>query len=378
MFCRITIPRMSTHYKLYVYSSKNANDINTISKVKAIQPTYVIDEAIAASSKVNGVDSYVIDDIPGITQPTGITYVGPAPNYIPVVEHDAIIGIVSLNRYTYVNKLTLEPLNTNYLGTIIYYSVIAVDETMGTISHLSKVNQVLIDCKYKEASVRHIYSCDNPETSDWVHVGTASWQEDIVIGDINDPPSFAKFGIPFVEKVPQVDGDQIRFDSRPILGNNFGVLEIPNPWQRNNKEFNFRRLKAYKVQSVIGDNYGPMSEPTYQSLLPVSLEKMVILRETDQPMRDIPFAEQQLDGIEVFEVIRKDGVYYDHFKHKALGVNKYTIPLGETTAVFGENSVQNVIKMQISAVPGTRYTFTVYLVDVYGNVSAPTSFAVTT
>ena len=48
MFCRITIPRMSTHYKLYIYSSKSANDINTISKVRVIQPTYVIDEAIGA------------------------------------------------------------------------------------------------------------------------------------------------------------------------------------------------------------------------------------------------------------------------------------------------------------------------------------------
>lgn len=378
MFCRITIPRMSTHYKLYIYSSKNANDINTISKVRAIQPTYVIDEAIAVSKKVNGVDSYVIDDIPDATQPAGVTYVGPAPNYIPAVEHDAVIGVVPINNYTYLNKLTLEPLNTNYVGTVIYYSVIAVDEAMGTISHLSKVNQVLIDCKYKETSVRHIYSCDDLEKDEWVKAGVASWQEDIVIGDTSNAPAFAKYGIPVVETVPQIDGDKTRFDSRPVLCDNFGVLEIQNPWQHNNKEFNFRKLKSYRVQSVIGDNYGPMSEPTYQSLLPVSIEKMVILRETDKPMRDIPFMEQGLNGIDVFEVIRKDGVYYDRAKHKQLGINKYNIPLGETVAVFGESSVQDLIKMQIPAVSGRKYTFTIYLIDVYSNVSAPTSFAIAT
>ena len=378
MFCRITIPRMSSHYKLYVYSSKSATDINTISKVRALQPVYVIDEAVAVSKKVNGIDSYVIDDVPGQAQPAGITYIGPAPNYIPVIEYDTRIGIVPINNYTYVNKLTLEPLNTNYVGTIIYYSVIAVNETMNTISHLSKVGQVLIDCKYKENSVRHIYSCDDPEKEEWVKAGTASWQEEIVIGDIDDMPSFAKFGIPFVETVPQIDGDSVKFDSRPVLTNNFGVLEIQNPWQRNNKEFNFRKMKSYRIQNVIGNTYGPMSEATYQSLLPVSIEKMVILRETDKPMRDIPFIEQQKKDIEVFEVIRKDGVYYDYPKHKSLGFNKYNIPLGETVAVFNESSVQDTIKMQVPATLARKYTFTVYLIDVYGNISAPTSFAVAT
>lgn len=378
MFCRITIPRVSSGYKLYVYSSKNATDINTISKVKSMQPVYVIDEAVAVSKNVNGIDSYVIDDIPGATQPDGITYIGPAPNYIPVIEYDSHIGIVQLNNYTYVNKLTLEPLNTNYAGTIIYYSVIAVNEAMNTISHLSKVEQVLIDCKYKENSVRHIYSCDDLATDEWVKVGVASWQESISIGDLSDKASIAKFGIPFVETVTQIDGSKARFDTRPILGDNYGVLEIQNPWQKNNKEFNFRKMKSYRVQNVIGDNYGPMSEATYQSMLPVSIEKMIILRETDKPMRDIPLSEQYSSEIESFEVIRKDGIYYDQLSHKKLGINKYNIPLGETVAVFNESSVQDLIKMQISAVPGRQYTFSIYLVDVYGKVSAPTSFSVTT
>lgn len=378
MFCRITIPRMSTHYKLYVYSSKNASDINTISKVKNMQPVYVIDEAVALSKNINGVDSYVIDDIPGNSQPAGITYVGPAPNYIPVIEYETRLGVVKINNYTYTNKLSLVPLNTNYIGTIIYYSVIAIDEAVNTISHLSKVEQVLIDCKYEQNSVRHIYSCDDLNEGQWVKVNTASWQENIVIGNLSDKPSLDKFGIPFVETVPQIDADKTRFDSRPTLCDNFGVLEIQNPWQRNNITFNFRKLKSYKVQNVIGNNYGQMSEPTYQSLLPLSIERMVILRETNKPMRDIPLVEQYDTGIDMFEVIRKDGVHYRPSLHRKLGVNKYNIPLGETTAVFNESSMQDLIKMQIPAKPGNKYTFTIYLIDVYGNVSTPTSFGVTT
>lgn len=378
MFCRITIPRMSRHYKLYVYSSTNANNINTIAKIKTIQPTYIIDEAVAVSEMVNDVDSYVIDDIPNAVQPAGITYIGPSPNYIPVIEYDTSVGIVKVNNYTYVNKLALEPLNTNYIGTIIYYSVIGVDEAMNTISHLSKVKQVLIDCKYKDNSVRHIYSCNDLDNPEWVKIGTASWQESIVIGDISDNANIAKYGIPFVETVPQIDIDKTKFDTRPVLCDNFGVLEIQNPWQHNNKEFNYRKLKSFKIQNVIGNNYGPMSEPTYQSLLPVSIEKMVILRETDKPARDIPLAEQYSADIEVFEIIRKDGVYYNHSNHRKLGVNKYNIPLGETVAVFGESSVQDTIKMQVPAEPGRVYNYTIYLIDIYGRSSAPTSFMATT
>lgn len=378
MFCRITIPRMSSHYKLYIFSSKNANDINTISKVRAIQPTYIIDEAIAQSQNINGIDSYVIDDIPGITQPSGITYVGPAPNYIPVIEYDCSIGVIKINNYTYANKLTLKPLNTNYVGTIIYYSVIAVNEAMNTISHLSKVSQVLIDCKYETTSIRHIYSCDDLEQDNWIQVGTASWQEEIIIGDLGDKASLARFGIPFVETVPSINPEKVNFDTRPILSDNFGVLEIQNPWQRNNKYFNFRKLKSYRVQNVIGNNYGPMSEGTYPSLLPVSIEKMVILRKTDSQEIDIPLSEQYTQDVETFEVIRRDGVYYKANEHKKLGINKYNVPLGETLAVFGESSVQDLIKMQIPATLNHRYTYSIYLIDVYGNTSAPTTFTVGT
>ena len=73
MHCRITIPKMSDHYKLYVYSAKTADSINTISKVRAMQPVFIIDEAVAETQTINGKECYVIDDSPFAIQPTGIT-----------------------------------------------------------------------------------------------------------------------------------------------------------------------------------------------------------------------------------------------------------------------------------------------------------------
>ena len=37
-YAKMTIPRVSDHYKLYVYRSRNAEDINTIAKVKELSP----------------------------------------------------------------------------------------------------------------------------------------------------------------------------------------------------------------------------------------------------------------------------------------------------------------------------------------------------
>jgi hypothetical protein len=159
------------------------------------------------------------------------------------------------------------------------------------------------------------------------------------------------------------------------------VLEIPNIWQRNNKYYNYRELKSYKLQNVCDEQYGDFSEPTYQSLLPVSIEKMLILRKTDSSNPDevIPIEYTSLEEkVEVRQVIRKDGIYYNASEHRKLGLNKYNIPLEESIAVFSESSVQDYIKMQVPVLPNHIYSYTIYLFDVYGNVSKPSHFIVTT
>ena len=40
---------------------------------------------------------------------------------------------------------------------------------------------------------------------------------------------------------------------------------VMNPWQKNNVYFNFRKLKSYKIQNVIGEQYGDFSSPSWRA-----------------------------------------------------------------------------------------------------------------
>ena len=47
-------------------------------------------------------------------------------------------------------------------------------------------------------------------------------------------------------------------------------------------------------------------------------------------------------------------------------------------AVFTEGSVQDQIKIQIEALPNHVYSYSIYLIDIYNNVSEPAHFVVRT
>jgi hypothetical protein len=380
MYCaKLTIPKMSDTYKLYVYRSKNAESINTISKIRTIQPTIVIDESTAKAQTINGTEYYVVYDKADFMAP-GVTYNGPVPNLVPVTEYETQVTVVPVNDYTYVNKLVLNELPIKYMGTMLYYSVIGVDEENGLITHLSKVNGVMVDSDYQLNGTRHLYSCDEntgAATDIWNYVSSVSWDEEIKIGDVTDPATMAKFGVPMVEAVNIFSGEEVNASTRPVNSRNFMVLEIPNPWQRNNQKYNYRRMKSYKLQNVCDEQYSDFSEPTYQSLLPVSLEKMLILKKTDPKNPNEIISVNDTD-CEMYQVIRKDGIYYNAKDHRKLGLNKYNIPLEEKIGVFSEGSVQDQIKMQVEALPNHVYAFTIYLFDVYGNISKPAHFVVET
>lgn len=388
MYCaKLTIPRMSNNYKLYIYRSKNAESINTISKVRTLKPVMIIDESICESKNIscNGktLDCYEVYDNPNNTQ-LGVQYIGPNPNIVPVTFYETNVGVVKINDYTYVNTLNFNDLENNHGdNTMMYYSVIGVDEVNNIITHLSKVNGVMIKSEYKKNGVRHLYKCDNYTGSDedkWEYVSSVDWNEILTIGNINDKSTLSRFGIPVVEKVKIFESNKVQASIKPVSVNNFMVLEIPNPWQRNNKEYNFRRLKSYKLCNVENEQYGEYSEPTFQSLLPVTIEKMLILRKIDaeQPTKIIDISEAINKDVETYQVIRKNGIYYNAKEHRKLGLNKYNIPLEEKTAIFNESSVQEKIKIQVEALPTHVYSYTIYLFDVYGNASEPAHFVVNT
>lgn len=374
-YAEIAIPKVMGNLKLYVYCSKNPDSINTISKIKTIRPTLIIDESVAKTHEINGEQCYVAYDNPDLQQ-EGIEYVGPPVNIIPVSEYQTDIKMVKLNEHTYLNQLVLNELPLKYNGTVLYYSVIGVDEASGTITHLSEVRSVLIKVKYKEEGTRHIYSSNDGKT--WNYLEAVAWNENISIGDTTDPSEFQRFGNPFIEDIPIFYKSEVNVSLKPLT-RNFVVLEIPNPWQKNNVYFNFRKLKSYKIQNVIGEQYGDFSSPSYQSLLPVSIEQMVILRQTNKyDVSNIPFTTIEDEETEIWKVIRNEGLYYNRKEHRKLGLNKYNISLGEKLAVFSEGSTQEFIKIQVESKPARQYLYSIYLVDVYGNISNPCDFIVHT
>lgn len=374
-FAQITIPKIDDRYKIYVYASRNAESINTIAKVRTLMPAFIIDQSTARVESAFGKDCFVLCDRGEDYLQPGIVRNGPFINPVPTNEYEPMIDMIMLNNHTFLNQLTLNPLPLKYDGVMAYYSCIGVDEAGGTITHLSEVKGVLVEVDYKGEGTRHLYSSEDGKT--WNFVAAVKWDEEIKIGDKNDLASYDRFGIPVVEKVPIFTKDEVNVSLRPIA-NNFVVLEIPNVWQKNNATYNYRKLKSYKVQNVLGEQYGYFSEPTYQSLMPMPIEKMVILRKEGYDIDTLTLADKDKEDVDTWEIIRNEGLYYNRKEHRPLGLNKYNIPVGERTAVFSEGSVQDEIKIQAESLPAQKYYYAIYLLDAYGNISEACEFVVRT
>ena len=381
----LTIPKIQgfQNVKIFVYRSTNANDINTIAKVSNLIPIIVIDQNFAQTVSINNKECYKVIDEKPENPITGITYNGPEVKLIPVHEYSYDVQLISIDTYTYINELVLSPLNLSKKeGIIFYYSIIGVNQDSNLITHLSKVNGVLVNYISNAMLKRQLWSCDDyndSETDQWKLVSTIPYDEtthNIKIGDITKPLTFEKYGIPVVETVPKIYDVKVSLSS--LYSNTFALLSVQNPWQNNNKEFNSRKLKSYKIRNIFNLSYGQFSTPTYQSKLPVSIEKMVIMMKTNpiDPNDTIGMGDKNADKL---EVIRKNGLYYDSSKHNALGYNQWTIPLeNNKLSVFSETSTQDYINIQISAVPGNLYTFDIYLIDVYYNISEPYHYVLET
>ena len=377
---KITIPKINGYPVLYVYRSTRAENINSIEKIKDMQPIAVINWSSSAT------DEFVFYDAPedygesNYFHPSYVEYIGPLPAPIPITEYATEVSMAKINNFTYANVLTLEPLPIPYNGTMYYYSVIGVDLVNNTMTHLSKVAGVLVDCDYKNGS-RHIYSCEdyNDESSDneWTYVGAASWGEDITIGDVNNQTDIDRFGIPVVEKVPNINADECSINNRFVYTSNTMILEITNPWKNNNERFNYRKLKSYKIQNVYNEMYGEFSYPTHQSLLPVPIERITIMWEAKESDDPCP-VQEETDSIKRMDIIRKDGIFYNMNIHKYLPLNAKDIRLGIKTALYTEKSINDTIQFRLSASPGVRYVFTIYLYDTYNNVSEPTVYVANT
>lgn len=377
---KLIIPKVNEVEKLYIYRSTDANDINTITKVSKLRPVIVIDQSIAKTTVVNNCNCYVLHDMQ--ENINGIIYNGPNVNTVPIIEYETEVNLIMLNSFTPVNELILSPLELNHKeGIVFYYSVIGVNESINTISHLSKVIGVLHPYIERWQTATQVWSCNNytgEQDDEWTLVNTLEYDETndkINIGNVMRPYNIERLGIPVVETVPKIK--EVHASLNSLISNTFMVLEVQNPWQNNNKEFNYRKLKSYKMCNVHTNNFGEFSTPTYQSELPVSIEKMIIVYKENPDNQDtISWNDNTAKKI---EIIRRDGLYYNRLEHKKLGYNLWNIPLeNNKLAVFSESSIQDTINIQISAVAGNLYVFDIYLVDVYENVSENTHYVLET
>ena len=387
MSSKLVIPKINSNkdVKIYVYRSTNADDINTISKISELQPVIIIDQSVAVTRTIDGKKCYLVLDEPNVTEDPGITYIGPSVNTVPITEYETSINLIHINNSTFVNELILTPLElTHSEGIMFYYSIIGVIEDDNQMTHLSKVNGVLIEYISKENLKREVWSCDDYNDSgddEWNLVTTLEYDENkekIEIGNINRDYAISRFGIPMVEEVPKIPLENISINVNSLFSNSYMVLSIENPWKKGNEKYNYRKLKSYKIRNVYENNYGEFSVPTYQSSLPTTIEKILIF------MQENPKNVNTVIGIndenhEKFEVIRREGIYYNNREHKSLSYNRWSIPLeNNKISVFSETSIQENINIQISGTTGNTYVFDIYLIDVYQNVSEPSHYVINT
>jgi hypothetical protein len=333
-------------------------------------------------------DQYVVyDNIQKLTGIAGVEYLGPEPIPVPTTEYESEISFVQYNKFTYSPIVTLKPMEMDYTGTIYYYSVIGVDETNNMITHLSKVSAILLSSDYQNTGSREILSTNEytgMPADTWSSVATVDWQTAIQIGDTNNPIAINRFGYPFSDKIPVFNKEQATIETRYAAMFNQITINIPNIWRANNKDYNFRKLKSYKVRNIYDGKYGEFSVPTYQSEMPLSIEKIMILRKNVTGLSEVEKntpCELNEIGTNVanpLTIIRKNGIYYNSREHGILSANKYSIPPEDTTAIFTESSVQNEITMVFEVEQNKIYNYTFYLFDVYGKKSDPVTILIET
>lgn len=366
-------PSDNKNLKFYVYRSKNPNDINTIAKIRTIIPTMIIDEAAYPDSNLED-GEYVVYDSANMTI-AGVNYIGPEPVAIPATEYEALLTANMRNEYTNSFIVKLVPLELEYNGIMYYYSVIGVDETNNLITHLSQVKAEILLSDYQKEGTREILACDNytgKPSDTWYNIANPDWDTEIVFGDINNSITYNRYGSPFVETVNIFSDVEIEVDTRCASLFNHITMRIPNIWRMENSEYNYRKLKSFKIRNIYDNKYGDYSEPTYQSTLPVSNERMLIFKKdvTKIADKETPIDISESESL-ALTVLRKNGIFYDTVQHRKYGCNKYNINENEKIAVFNESSVQKTINIDFDAIGGAIYNYTFYIQDVYGKYSEP-------
>lgn len=405
-------PSVNKNLKIYIYRSKNQADIESIGKVKNLLPIIVLDETTFPPELMEN-NQYVVYDVPNNITPAiyfqddsseseeviynddygvffvdyggnddNVTYFGPQPTAIPTNEYETVYTHKAFNEYTGYNVVKLNPLPLEYSGSLYYYSLIGVDPSNSLITHISRVKAEVLLSDYINKGVREIQYCNNYNglpTDEWKKLTVVNWSTNIIFGDMTDTVSYTRFGSPFVDEIKIFDTKDVIIDTRCVINFNHVTITIPNVWQMNNQKYNYRKLKSFRVRNVYDEHYGDWSEPTYPSILPVSIERLLVLRKDVTTLtseeRQQPINLNEINDTLVYTIIRRNGKFYTT-EDISLNYNKYTLDESDKKAVYSENSVQSDIVFNFNATGNSIYNYTFYLEDVYGQYSAPASIVV--
>ena len=360
-------PSEDRNLTFYIYRSKNLEDINTITKIKKYNPVLVLDETTYDQTCLED-DMYVVRDF-SLNNPDGVTYLGPEPSNIPTVEYETTLHVIRVNDNTNITYLTMEPLPLQYDGIMYYYSVIALNPETQMISHLSQLQGVLFNTEYLEGK-RQIFCTEKytgQDTDEWEELSTITWNDEIIIGDNRNSITYARFGKPCSAKVKIFNDEQVTANTRNTSLTNYMQLSFPNIWRGNNSEYNFRKLKSYKIRNVFDNKYGQFSEPTLQQTIQVTNEQLLIFRKETRD--NTPIYRSDNDNL-IFKIIRRHGKYYRN-EYNKLEFNKYNIDANEQMAIFSESSIQDTITIDFNVKANSTYNYTFYIMDVYGTYSEP-------
>lgn len=357
-------------FNLYVYRSIRYQDVQSIDAVKNLLPIMIINELSIPDSAILD-DTYQITDSVDSGTITGVTYNGPEPSALPANEYEVIPEFIKLNRHEDYTSIILNPLPLEYEGVLYYYSIIGVKGNF--ITHLSRVQAEVLKSDYINDGVREIQACNNytgSPTDTWENLGVCEWTREIRLGWLDPDATHERFFSPFVDNIKIFTPDEITADTRCAMNFRHITLKFPNVWQMDNRKYNFRKIKAFRIRNICDGQYGMWSQPTYQEEYPAPVERLFIFMEDVTVSEDDTDIEFNYDNV-TYTITRKYGRYYSDTMIP-LGCDKYILEQYEgNEAVFSNNSVQPQIMINFSAEGNAKYKFTFYIQDIYGQISSP-------
>lgn len=336
---------------LQIYRSTKASDIDSVVKIKKLQPIMTLREKLMQTKPLfDGRLGYEIFDMEQIG--SGINYIGPEPNPIPADVYEATVVYDKLSDYIYRPSLKLTPMEIKNDGTMYYYSIVGLNEEANTLTNVSLVKGVLMNQEY-HSGYRDIWVKEDDKIS---KIGSVPWKKDgadhkdiiIGMGDTDVPM------IPINEVVPKFPIDEVEISTKNLLYQKCVDILIPNIW--NKEEYQTRTLKEFAVTNVIEEKSGIISDFSYPNKTAVDIECIkLIIQDLDDPSKE-PYE---------VNLVKQFGLFYKK-EFDDLSVNPFEITC--KNGVFSK-MIREAINVVVPVELGKNYELEIKIIDTFNLIS---------